>query len=390
MTVHPISSRAFLCFSWLSLSLAAANGTAAEPIIELANRDGRSVILVRGIPARELAALRPAELNRQDWVRVLTVTVANGSADQPSMLGTHRIEGDALVFVPRFPLKPGLEYRVNYQPIGGDQIHTRIVAVSPPAKTEPTRVTHIYPSAEELPENLLRVYLHFSAPMARGRSYRHVQLFEANLPDGDRRVEFPFVEVTPELWDESGRRLTVLFDPGRIKHGLKPNAELGPPLEAGRSYALVVDGRWRDSAGNRLAEPYRKEFTVVAADTTQPDTARWRLTPPTVKTRQPLVVELDEPLDRAMLHRVVQVTGSSGEPVAGNVEVSRDETGWQFTPTEPWRRAEYQVVVDPTLEDLAGNSLARPFEVRLDEPRENQLSTGPRVLHFRASAGGPH
>jgi hypothetical protein len=224
--------------------------------------------------------------------------------------------------------------------------------------------------------------------MSRGRSYRQVQLFETGLSDGDRRVEFPFVEVTPELWDESGTRLTVLFDPGRIKHGLRPNKELGPPLEAGKSYALVIDGGWRDAAGNRLAESFRKPFRVVAIDDTQPDTAHWAVTAPPADTREPLRIDFDEPLDHGMLGRVIEVAQADGAYVAGTIEVSGNETRWQFTPDRPWTSGTYRVTVDPTLEDPAGNSLARPFEVQMDEPTQKQTSTGPRLLEFEATAAG--
>ena len=46
--------------------------------------------------------------------------------------------------------------------------------------TPPAEVTHIYPSSDRLPENLLRFYIHFSTPMSRGEAYRHIHLRDAD------------------------------------------------------------------------------------------------------------------------------------------------------------------------------------------------------------------
>ena len=43
--------------------------------------------------------------------------------------------------------------------------------------------------------------------------------------------------------------------------------------------------------------------------------------------------------------------------------IDRDETRWLFTPETAWVAGNYQVVVDADLEDLAGNSILRRFEV---------------------------
>ena len=56
-----------------------------------------------------------------------------------------------------------------------------------------------------------------------------------------------------ELWDPSQTRLTVLFDPARIKRGLVPNAQLGLPLRAGRRYRLEIDSAWPDAQGVALS-----------------------------------------------------------------------------------------------------------------------------------------
>ena len=119
-----------------------------------------------------------------------------------------------------------------------------------------------------MPENLLKFYLHFSAPMSRGEAYRRIHLLDA---DGNE-VADPFLELGEELWDRDMRRFTLLFDPGRIKRGLKPREEVGPVLEEGKQYTLVVDRDWLDATGYPLAAKMRKTFRALAPDEAPLDT----------------------------------------------------------------------------------------------------------------------
>ena len=71
--------------------------------------------------------------------------------------------------------------------------------------------------------------------MAAGDAYEHVKLLKAN----GEVVTRAFLEIGEELWDGSGQRITLLFDPGRVKKGLSPRLQFGPVLEAGQTYRLV-------------------------------------------------------------------------------------------------------------------------------------------------------
>ena len=81
------------------------------------------------------------------------------------------------------------------------------------------RVLKVYPSANRLPENTLRLYVHFSGVVARGGVYSRFKL----VRDDGKAVLRPFVELDEELWSEDGLRLTLLFDPGRVKRGQTPS-----------------------------------------------------------------------------------------------------------------------------------------------------------------------
>jgi hypothetical protein len=275
-------------------------------------------------------------------------------------------------FTPQFPLRPGVVYQASFRPparrdIDSPAHYTLEIKLPPAPLTEPTRVTTIYPSANTLPENQLRFYVHFSAPMAAGNAYEHVKLLKAN----GEVVGRAFLEIGEELWDGSGQRLTLLFDPGRVKKGLSPRAQFGPVLEAGQSYRLVIDKAWRDANGQSLAASFEKAFTAGPAVETAVDFKQWRIAPPPANTRDALVILFPRSLDRALLMRMITVADASGKEVAGQIALADDERRWEFSPIQPWVGGQFSLVVDTALEDSTGNNLARPFEVdvfdRVDE-----------------------
>jgi hypothetical protein len=214
--------------------------------------------------------------------------------------------------------------------------------------------------------------------MVQGDSYRHVRLLDAQ----GKEVDLPFVNVGQELWDRSGTRITLLLDPGRIKRGLRPREEVGPIFTEGGAYSLIIDNTWLDAAGNRLASPFRKDFRVAGPDDTQPDPSRWAIHAPRAETNEMLEIEFDEPLDHAMLRRVLDVVDQRGRPVVGEISVDREETRWLFSPRTDWAAGPYNVVVDATLEDLAGNSIGRPFEVDVFEKVEASVKPEKVLIPF--------
>ncbi len=292
------------------------------------------------------------------------------------MLGTARVDGERIVFEPRFRLQPGLTYHVELDPSRVPGIENpgpkRTATVTIPAAPQgpPTKVVAVYPARSTLPENQLKFYVEFSGPMRRGEAYRQFRLFDETLK---AEVEFPFLELGEELWSPDGTRFTLFFDPGRIKRGLKPREEAGPSLIEGHAYTLSIDAAWRDVEGRPLVQGFRKSFKVSPPDDLQPDVKRWNIAPPRAGLRAPLVVTFDEPLDRGMVERVLVVQDAAADEIIGAVAVDRDETRWQFTPEGAWKAGEHQIVIDAALEDLAGNSLARPFEVDVVRPIERDV-----------------
>ena len=313
------------------------------------------------------AAAEPA----QGWVSVFSVYA--GGPDSPAMLGTYSVERGALVFRPQWPLAPGLHVRAVFRPAGVPPVEAGFDT----PKTAPaaaTRIEHVYPSSDTLPANTLKLYIYFSAPMMRGEAWQHIQL----LDEHGAPVELPFLEIDQELWDPANTRLTVLFDPGRIKRGLVPLNEVGPNIQEGRRYTLSISRDWQDAGGSPLAAAFTKPFRVIADEREAVDPAKWRIDAPNAGTRDPLLLTFPRPLDYALLQRAIKVSG-----IAGRVEVTRGETEWRFTPDAPWKAGSHDLIVETTLEDVAGNRVGRPFDVDTFREVTKQIETATVSVPFR-------
>ncbi|OYW07952.1 MAG: hypothetical protein B7X34_09795 [Acidobacteriia bacterium 12-62-4] len=228
-----------------------------------------------------------------------TFQVYVGKGDVPPVLGAFSAENGRLVFRPRFLLAD--EVRAIFR-----GVVTRFPALRA-APVSSTVVEAVYPTADRLPENLLKFYVVFSGPMQRGEGWTRLQLLKAN----GTPVELPFLEIDQELWDPGNRRFTILFDPGRIKRGVLPLNEVGPALVVGETYTLVVDAAWRDAAGAPLRTGYRKKFTVTEAERRPIEPSAWRVVTPRAGSRDPLTVEFGRPLDAALALRLITRRGGS-------------------------------------------------------------------------------
>ena len=145
---------------------------------------------------------------------------------------------------------------------------------------------------------------------------------------------------------------------------------------------MVNDG-WTDAAGQTLQAGFRKAFRAGPPDETSPDPKTWSVRPPAPETRDPLEVRFPEPLDRALLDRLIAVRDGADKPVSGTVAVDDEETAWRFVPAVPWRPGEYRLVIGTDLEDAAGNSIARPFEIDAVGPITRRITTETVALPFR-------
>jgi len=90
-----------------------------------------------------------------------------------------------------------------------------------------------------LPENLLKFYIQFSAPMSRGHIYDHISLRDS----AGKTVELPFLEIDEELWNPQMTRLTLFMIQGGLSVGSNPWRKSDLCWKTGKHYALIIDGR---------------------------------------------------------------------------------------------------------------------------------------------------
>ena len=323
----------------------------------------------------QVTGITPGPEPTSGWQSVFAIYAAD--SNMPPMLGAYQAFPDRLVFTPRFPIKlgDGIPYHVVFKGAGGSKEwnlqDTRLI------QAPSTRVAQVFPSVDFLPSNQLKFYLYFSAPMQRGGVWQHIRL----LDDTGKKVELAFLEIDQELWDADNRRLTILFDPGRIKRGVKPQMDTGSAIVEGRRYTLVIDKELRDAKGTELAEGFRKEFRGGPALRKGIDLKDWKITSPSADSRTALQIDFPRPLDQALLEHVIHVRGPAGE-IAGSVTIDAQETRWRFRPDEPWRAGMLNLVIDMALEDLAGNRIGRPFDVDLINQPAERISAATTSLPF--------
>ena len=261
------------------------------------------------------------------------------------------------MFTPFVPFTNGLTYCVFS---GSDSLFSFTPDIG---EFDSPTVDHVFPLSGELPENLLKFYLVFSQPMEVGKVYDHLHLFQ-----DEEELERAFIRLSPELWDETGQQLTVWIEPGRIKRDLGPNKRLGPVLEAGKTYRLVLDEEFRSRSGKALESKLEKRFVVAERDEEIPKIESVKFKIPKKHTNIPLTVFFDEPMDYATSTMVS--IHLDEERIPGKWNMPRDDV-LTFWPDNNWERGYYRLEINSDSEDLAGNNFIRLFDVDLTKSKES-------------------
>ena len=367
----------FLVLSAASGVSCSRTGAPIEISLVPASASSPALVRVTGLSSSEASALRAMPIAEVAWERLLRVRVAGN--DELAVAGTYSVTSNAIEFRPRFPFDPGRSYSVQFDasrlpsPRQVFVQHTIDVPAGPVSAR--TQVTSIAPTGGEWPENLLRFYIQFSAPMSRATALGFVRLID----EAGTEVKEAFLPLDVDLWNGDRTRFTVFFDPGRVKSGIRPNVELGRALHAGRKYAIVVDAAWPDAHGRPLTSEFRYAFTAAAAEERAVTPADWKVTTPPAGSQDALVVTFPWGLDRGLLQRAVGVTAATGATVDGIIAIDERERVWRFTPATPWRPGDYQLVVLAILEDPAGNRVGRAFEI---EMFQKPVSDKPVAVRF--------
>ena len=68
-------------------------------------------------------------------------------------------------------------------------------------------------------------------------------------------------------------------------------------------------------------------------------------------------------MDSGAALRLITLRDPNGKLVQG--QITSDGGGWSLMPTRPWQAGRYNLIVDPELEDIAGNTPVAPFDAAL-------------------------
>ncbi len=306
-------------------------------------------------------AERIAEDSAGKYIRISLLN----DTSQTAILGDYKMT-DAVVFEPLLPFSRGAVYTLFIKDKKAGEFS--IPAID--TKDAP-RIIASYPQLDTVPENLLKIYIQFSHPMMESRSASFIKL----VKNGTDTLHDVFLDLQPELWNEDRTVITIWLDPGRIKRDLQPNIKLGAPLHQSEKYRLIVSKQWKDTEGRELEKDHTWSFVTGTRDSISPDAAKWKIHLPKAVSKEPLIIDMNEPLDHFLLMESLRVTDKNGATIKGVFGIPVKDKTVSFTPAEPWAAGSYALRIASKLDDLAGNNLNRPFERDLTNSKQPSTQT---------------
>lgn len=291
------------------------------------------------------------------------------------VLGKYSMNEDVYTFTPAVPFSDNQSYSIHGRKKLIAQFNTKPSVMR---NTVP-EIVAIYPSADTIPENLLKMYLFFSEPMEEvGKSLDYIKVSKNN----DTEPLEVFLELESELWNGDHTRLTLWLDPGRIKTDLIPNKEKGLPIVKGNTYKVKIDRTWRSANGISQSDDVIKTYYVANRDSIKPSESSWKVETPTLGLRDELIIDFGESLDAVLSKECIEVLDESNKRVAGNYALVKAERYLVVVPTTPWKKGNYTIAINTRLEDLAGNNLNRNFDVDIKSTKQNGKLKNENYLKF--------
>ncbi|MEM1348486.1 MAG: hypothetical protein AAGI01_08030 [Myxococcota bacterium] len=226
---------------------------------------------------------------------------------------------------------------------------------------EGPRVEQVYPVSAEVPENILRFYVEFSEPMKEGDFLQHIRLTRVDTGEDLTGVFFDNIH---ELWSADRTRITLLVDPGRVKHGLMAHKERGRAFVDGGSYRLHILPSWESLRGAPLAAEHVHTFKARPERLVRLDPGSWCLKLPEPNSLQPLVVDFGVAVDHVSVHHLLRVSSPSGSALAGAWTMAPGGRSASWRPATQWGEdvPSHKLMISGRFEDIAGNSVHSSFE----------------------------
>lgn len=286
----------------------------------------------------------------------LSVSITNGADEHKSIIpiqGNYSIVENSLIFKPYFPFDPGLTYAVRIKDTNTKEYAYFPFKTGEKAKVAQAKLLKIYPSGNLLPENLLRFYIYFQTPMTQGQSLDYIKLIDKS----GKIDEHAFMQFKEELWSSDGKRLTLLFDPGRIKRGVSTNMKQGPSLENEQQYTLSISNEWIDIYGQTLGINSTNKITISDAYRKKMKIEEWNITTPTAGSKDKLTLRFDRIIDHALIQSMIQIRNLDDNLIEGYWDILDYEQQIKFVPKSTWKKGNYKIQIDTHIEDVAGNNL---------------------------------
>lgn len=324
--------------------------------------------------------LNPKSKNIKIWLKVYVNENDESLGNGLPIQGTYTLNDNGIIFTPDFPFWEGQSYVIqtgnfpeNYFENRNQEDHAGLIfsstsfIISKKRKDPLPRIVNIFPSSDSLAENILRFYIYFSTPMKREVALQYIHLVDEN---GDEDVH-AFMKFKQELWSPDGKRLTLLFDPGRIKRNVATNLELGPALTQGKYYQLIIDADWETASGEKLRQNHIKFFEARKALRTLPNPKEWKIFPPKINSLGKLTIRFERIYDQALLTKFIEVRDQNEQRIKGEVSLRDNEKTWIFSPHHPWSSTKIYLVVNAKLEDIAGNNLQNLLDHTVSQGSKN-------------------
>jgi len=337
-----------------------------------------SVHYSEAIEAIIIQGLEDSESEKSNTIISVYFGEVNFNTQQSKVLGTFNRLNKNFVFKSKYGFSNGASYTVFVK--GNSNVAQRFIIKVPEIKLKPsTYIKNVYPTTSKLPMNQLKFYIEFSAPMRLGNAFEQIHLYK--LPEGKLESE-AFLVTAEELWNPDRTRVTIFFDPGRIKRGVQPNLQLGLPLVEGNTYKLVIDKGWLDLNDVKLIKGFEKTFDVISVDRQSPNPKNWKIDFPSTKNKSSVKIDFKEAMDFGLLHSAIVIVDETNIYVEGSIRLSENENKWTFTPKKQWLKGSYKIIINAWLEDLSGNNLNRKFDVNLNSENDTPKNIKEVIIPF--------
>ena len=187
-----------------------------------------------------------------------------------------------------------------------------------------------------MPENQLRMYIEFSAPMGRRGGIEHVALLDERGDGGRGSVPPARLRVLERRPDSVYRVLRSR----RVKQGILPNKQMGRALKGRQDPIRCSSAReWQDANGCRSRNRPDARSASGPPDTTRSITAQVANRAAQGRRQMPLVVTFPEPRRSRPAVSRARRPAQRADSLDGNFPVEANETRWSFTPHQPGTQA---------------------------------------------------